>query len=262
MKIEKAEIGSSKAARYNRAEAGYNKYYVSCFLVICIVLAGCCKYKQDIVLVQNNDLLVYVNYHESAACCVPFLHYPVISDFSLDAAEQKNKMPVTGKDSALIVKIIDDFEDRYHEDDEDYYVIDYSTAKRDLFFCGAIPTAGSVNSFLFLLETPDMYNDILGTVSRELYLLNCKNNQLASIVTLSSHISGIDRGITINSYLMNNLYFSQINYSFLDTYMPLNDYVPKQEIDKHAKVKDNARLLIFSLFIIDENGFVKLINFL
>jgi len=244
---------------------------LSFFIPICLALAGCCDKSNNVILVQNNELLVYVNYNEFTEYEFPFssfTNYQAFPDFSFDAEKQKNKILITGDDSTLIIKITDDFRKVYYKNDFEYlyyeseneYSSDIET-KKNLYFCGKISVNDSINSFLVLIEEPDMYYDISGSVSRILYVLNYKNHQLTSIIMLSTHMAGVDTEITIITYLI-DMHFSQINYSFTDycMYQSIEGYIPIEEIGDYVKIKKDLKVLYLSLFVIDENGFVKPIN--
>ena len=234
-----------------------------CFVVFS-ALVGChCKYN-DAVLVQINDLLTYVNYDKSTDCTfpmIPYNHYPVSTNFSLDAIAQRNKIPITRNDRCLILKILDDFKIRYYLEESDYYSYD-SDETVDVFFCGKIQVVDGVNSFLILVEMPEHPYGILEAVPSTLYLLNYKESQLASIVDLSTQMGGIDIGIIIITYFLHNMVFSQINYTFASEpmYQSIEWYIPTQKIVDYVKITKDAKVLYFSSFIINKDGFVQLVN--
>ena len=237
---------------------------LSFYFVVLAALTGCCCKYNDAVLVQINDLLPFVNYDKSAEYdfpMIPFNHYPVTPDFSLDAIAQRNKIPLTGNDRYLILKILDDFKSRYYPDEYDYYSYE-SDETIDVFFCGKISIIDGVNSFLVLLEMPDMYYEYSGSVSSILYLLNYQENRLTSIVDLSTHMAGIDTGIIIITYFIQNMVFSRIDYSFASEpmFQSIEWHIPTQEIVDYVKIKEDAKVLYFSSFIINEDGCVQLVN--
>lgn len=214
---------------------------------------------------------MYVNYSEPEEYNFPFTYYPTVSDVHLDAEKQKDKIPINGNDSLLVAKIMENFEyslyKKIYNGYEEDYKIDTITEK-ELFFCGKISIADSINSFLILREKPELnvyYNT--GAVYRELYLVNFKNNQLTSVVKLSIAWGDVNLAFKrskIITYFINNAYFSQIDYSFakpemLDTF---EAFIPSQEISDYVKFKKDSKFifLYLSSYIIDENGFVELTN--
>ena len=234
--------------------------------IIIFIFIGCNQHNNPI-LIQNNDLLVYFNYHE----LIPFdLHYDncqTIKDFSLDVLELSTKTPITGNDSIITIEIINDFTLRYYKNSE-YISLNDSISNIELFFCGKISIVDRINSYLVLLEEPGNFWDPDETISSILYLLNCKDKRLTSLVKLSSYIFGLNESIK-KTYLMdhmpNDLYFSQIHDFFEG--MPFDWYIHKQYIEKYAKdikvkYEEDMQNIIYSLFFIDEEGFIQTIDIL
>ena len=242
-----------------------------CYIMLCLSLVGC-RSKNSVILLENNELLAYVNYIDSTEIgfpVVPFNHCTVISDFSLDAEKQSDKTPIIGNDSILIFRIIDDFRSQCHEPDEKYNAKELDK-KVDLFFCGKISIVDSIDGYLVLLEEPDRYDDRSGSVVKTLYLLNYKGEQLTSVVNLSTQMSGIDPGIKIITFLIRSVrvrdyYYSQIDFSFVthDKSHLISELIPKKqpkEILSSLKIKKDVKVLYYSLFKIDENGSIILLN--
>ena len=249
------------------------------------MLLGCSRHNKtdnNVVFVQNNDFLLYMNYTESEEYGFPFFHDPTVTDFSLDAKKQENKIPITGNDSLLVRKILENFKYLYYKDfDENYYkefVIDTITPE-DYFFCGKISVADeiyfvnnniletdSVNSFLILTEQPeiDIFNIGTKSVFRELYLFNFKNNKLTSIVQLSRFAGDIDninygRSHVVTYFMRYN--FSQINHNATGPPQTAEEAsLPVHEISDFAKLEKDAKFIFLHLsrFRINKNGFVEL----
>ena len=262
---------------------------INFYIVVCFMLLGCSRhnYYNNSVLVKNNRLK-YVNYTEPEEYSFSFFNYPAskISDLNFDAVKQNNKIPITGNDSLLVAKIIENFEylinKEIYDKRELEYIIDTITPK-ELFFCGKITVLNDfiqeylqeyieeiyeINSFLILRDkyTPSIYypNDPDATnISSDLYLLNFKNNKLTSMVRLS--ISGITNINFTNrksldiAYLTDslNMSFTQIDYRPYE-YLTVEVFIPP-DISDYVKVKKGASVLYFSSFWISEfNGFVEL----
>ena len=253
-------------------------------IAICLTLLGCNRHNttnDNVIFIQNNDLLIYVNYSEPEEYSFPFFHYPTVTNFSLDAKKQENKIPITGNDSLLVRKTLEKFEYLYYKDfAEDYYkkyLIDTIT-KKDFFFCGKISVANeiyfnsagllltdSVNSFLVLTEQPaeNMHLYDIESAYRKLYLLNFKNNKLTSIVVISKFLGDINniyygRSSIVNYFI--DKHFSQIDYSLLGPPRTAEEVsFPIQEISDIVKFNENSKFIsvYLSSYRIDENGFVE-----
>ena len=261
---------------------------LSFLIAICFAMLGCKGHNttnNNVIFIQNNDFLGYMNYSESEEYYFSFSRYPTISDFSLDAKNQENKIPITKNDSLLIIKILRDFEYLVYFDSYVKHEIAFDTVtSKDLFFCGKISFArdinflgdilgtgeisgaDSVNSFLILTEQPTRsmnYYDIKPVI-RYLYLLNFKNNKLTSIVMLSSFLGDVDnifRKSKLISYFTHDIYISQIDYNSTDNPRTLEEItIPLHEISDYVKFETDSEFvyLYISSYWIDEKGFVQL----
>lgn len=135
---------------------------------------------------------------------------------------------------------------------DDYMRIGTDSTSHDveLFFCGKLTLQPGIQSLVVLKQESDLYKNNL---IKSLILYNIKNNRLCSIITLSTKF-GTDTAAGEKSYLMQRDYFTQVKVSLL------NGYIPEQLLSK-LKIKDeNSKVLYYSQFEIDKNGFIKFIN--
>ena len=238
------------------------------YIIVFVAFAGCCRKQNDYVLVQDNEMLMYVNYIEHSEFEFPFSFfedYPIRLTFSLDVKEQSNRFVISKNSSSSIKSIIEKFSDRYFEHGEDYCLSE-DTSKVYFCFCGKLSLVDGMSSFLISKEIPGDLPD--ESPKCWLYLFNCKNKRLTSIVQLSVNLSHENNISGIVTYVIDNLwpapyYFSQINYHTLfepDSYISIENYLPKKVISDYVTIKKKSKVLYFSTFIIDENGYVELIN--
>ena len=233
-----------------------------------MVLVGCTSRQNDCVLVQSNDQLVYVNYPEAKEFELPysfFEDYHISLSYSLDVKDLGNRILISKNDLRLVDRIIEKNSDRYLEHEKDRCLSD-STSQLSYFFCGRLSLVDSINSFLISEEVLEDIPEI--STLRSLYLFNYKNKQITSIVQLSVNWLYGNSTSTIVTYVIDTYwplpyYFSQINYSFSsdsDKYISIENYLSSQVVNEYIKVKKNLKVLYFSTFVVDENGFIKLID--
>ena len=66
---------------------------------------------------------------------------------------------------------------------------------------------------------------------------------------------------SINTYLINEEYFSQINYKHSNMAASLEKYIPQFLINEFYNGNNNpSKALNFALFTLDENGYIRKIN--
>ena len=239
------------------------------YIIACLAFFGCRNRQNDYVFVQDNEMLMYVNYYVNSEIEFPFSFfedYPICLAFSLDVKQQRNNRILIDEDELKTIdSLIGKFSNKYFEH-EKYTYASEDTSKVYYCFCGKLSLVEGMSSFLISKEIPGELPD--ENPICWLYLFNCKDKRLTSIVQLSVNLSHNNTISTIVTYLIDKFFpapfcFSQINYHSLfdsDCYISIEDYLPKQVIGDYVKIKKKSKVLYFSTFIIDENGYVKLID--
>ena len=223
-----------------------------------ICLFGCTK--QDYILVQNNDLLRFENYPDNSKFTFSFGGTFLFNGDSFDTQKQTQKILISGIDSIIICKVINNFTYSYYEYEKDNIEPDYSE-KKTIHLCGVLDLIEGVTSYVVSINTHvKNIDDVSGTSFIELYMINVNANQLTSIILLSLYSPALADSSVIKTYMIDESYFSQIDYSNSSTNVSLESYIPHSVMHKYFNVKNNMKTLYFSLFTINEKGYIAKIN--
>ncbi len=230
-----------------------------CIIIILFLLIGCSK--QNNILVQNNDLIIYQNYSARTEYPLSLIKNFLYKNKGFDATEQNHNIKVNKQDSTVISEIICNFTSNYFEYEKDNIEKDCSE-KKSIQLCGVLNLKDSITSFVILIETPtDEITTNYKVSFSELYLLNYNNDQLRSVVLLSKYSTNLKKMSSINTYLINEEYFSQINYKHSNMAASLEKYIPQFLINEFYNGNNNpSKALNFALFTLDENGYIRKIN--
>jgi hypothetical protein len=223
-----------------------------------ISLFGCTK--QDYILVQNNDLLRYENYPDNSKLTFSFAGTFLFNGGTFDAQKQTQKILISGNDSIITCKVINRFTYSYYEYDKDNIEPDFSE-KKNIHLCGVLDLIDGITSYVVSIDTHvKNIDDVSGASFIELYLINFNANKLTSIILLSLYSPDLAESSAINTYMMDELCFSQIDYANSSTNVSIESYIPHSVMHKYFNVKNNTKILYFSLFTINEDGFIAKIN--
>lgn len=225
----------------------------SLLLILCCFAAWSCKEKIVRNFVRNDDMVSYKNYADTTiivhsksldiACPMTDSVFAINDPFwqerplweITDAAEfefftQMIKGAIVGHEQKV-----------FGEDGLDSY-----SFFSELYLCGVMKPQPGVQSLVLVMSEPSQYNQMLNT-RNYIVLCNVHDGVLTSVVVLSDMLAK-------KSYWMGG-YFSQVREQddFIENYIPL--YV----LNEKPTPSTNLETLEYSLFIIDECGFVKFI---